>query len=206
MKQNLISKKIMVFSVVLVLIILIGFTAFKQVNKSTYQKPPAWTISQSVYSTIGKQKLLSNFAQDGELTVGEIAKVATSSTTVTSEVVKVGDKYLLSTGSDGQVKINLPQGLYKMAVMPIPGMDFTGVSDQVKVEGRTQIMFLGLKKGSGEINSRVLSVITEPGSGDLKNTDLVIKLFHDKNGDAVNQDGESGLSWAGVTFRLTPVK
>ena len=189
--------------------VVIFITGFILINffghKNTYQKPKAWTISQNIYSTLAKQKLLSDFAGDGELTVAEIARVATSSATLKQEVVKVGDKYLLSTGSDGQVKVSLPIGIYTMAVMPIPNMDFTGVPDRVRVEGSAQIMTLGLKGGSGKVFSKALPVITRQSLEELNSTDFLINLFHDKNGDGIKQAGEVMLPWAGVTFRLIPI-
>lgn len=51
-----------------------------------------------------------------------------------------------------------------------------------------------------------LPVITGKVQPDLKTTEFLINLFHDKNGDGIKQDGEGKLPWAGVTFRLTPVK
>ncbi len=163
-------------------------------------KPSPLIISQAVYESIGKRNMLVKYAADGSLTAGELAEIATTSAEIKAEAVKVGKQYLLSTGSDGQVEARIATGSYKLAMIPIAGMDFSGVPNQIQIDGAgSQTLALGLKLGSGKVNT---NNTVQVKAGTNKTPGLLIKLFRDTNGNGQKDADDPNLPWAGVRIRL----
>ena len=169
----------LVFGLVFILI----FNPFN--IKRLYQKPKAWIISQGLNATLTKQQLLLKSAKNGAVSLDDIAKVATASTKIKAEAVKIGNDYVLSTGADGQVISSIEKGTYKIGLIPIPGVDFTGVPKQINIQGDYQLK-IGLVKGSGKITT-VDSIQSEAS----ESSKLTITL---------------NRPWAGITIKLTKLK
>lgn len=162
-----------------------------------YKKPEAWVISQGLNSTLTKQQLLLESAKNGQVTLNDLAKVATASTIIKAEAVKIGSDYLLSTGADGKVEISVDPGQYRVEMVTIPGIDFTGVPGKINITG-SNTLNIGLIKGSGKVRAEDGGLKIEGGAENK----LKVSLFQDKNGNGVKDGGELDLPWAGVTIKL----
>lgn len=165
---------------------------------SNYKKPEAWVISQGLNSTLTKQQLLQQSAKNGQASLDDLARVATASTTIKAEAVKIGSDYLLSTGADGKVEISVEPGKYSIELIPIPGIDFTGVPGRISISSENYFLNIGLLKGSGKVRTESGGLKIEDGNeGKLR-----VVLFQDKNGNGQKDEGESDLPWARVTVKL----
>lgn len=186
--------------VIVVALVLYGMNLYK--DSKEYQKPEAWVISQGLNSTLTKQQLLLKEAKGGQVTLEDLARVATASTDVKAEAVKIGSDYLLSTGADGKVEVVVDPGTYKVELVTIPEIDFTGVPGIININGGENILSIGLVEGSGKVKAGIDLVGQQPP--DLRGR-LQVSLFQDKNGDGKKDNGEPYLPWAGVTIKLTKV-
>lgn len=195
------SKKRKIFKYLGIFLLIVGFLFVLNVIKAKqeYHKPKAWVIFQSLNSSLAKKQVLAKSIKDGQLTVADLVKVATASTLVKAEVVKVGKDYLLSTGSDGQAQVDLPQGIYKVSLVAIPGVDFTGVPSKLNLSGEIYEFKIGLKEGSRKIKGKAADLSSKKYQGQTK---LVVTLFQDKNGNGIKGKDEPSLPWAGVTIKL----
>lgn len=167
-----------------------------------YQKPKMWILSQSLENTLIKQELLRNAVNDGRLTLGDLAKVATSSTFKDGEAIKIGNKFFLSTGSNGQIRLELEPGEYKISLATMPGTDFTGVPTKIIVGKGPIALKIGLKQG----NERVYGTKNIPTSAtsDIQSIQpqLYFSLYHDKDGNGEKGELEPQLFWSGVVLSL----
>lgn len=163
-----------------------------------YEPPDVWVLSQGLNSTLLKQELLKKEAEGGQVTLADIAKVATASTTLKAEAIRVGNRYLLSTGANGQAFVELPSGRYKLNIIPVPGIDFTGVPERIFVNQGFTILNIGITKGTGEIKHKDQD-ITEVSSG---KSSVTVVLYQDKDSDGQKGDDESQLPWAGIVVSI----
>ena len=197
---------VLAFGSALVLVVLVAVLVVKtalsvylsNLFKGEYKKPEAWVISQGLNSTLTKQQLLQASAKQGQVTLEDLARVATASAVVKSEAVKIGNDYLLSTGADGKVEVSVDPGTYEVELVTIPEIDFTGIPGKISISQESYVLNIGLMKGSGKVRSGKLD--NEVGSGN--ENILKVNLFSDKNGNGKKDEGEPDLSWAGVTIRL----
>lgn len=166
--------------------------------KRLYLKPKAWIISQGLHSTLTKQQLLLKSAKRGQVSLDNLAKIATTSTNIKAEAVKIGKDYLLSTDASGKVDLSIDPGTYRVELVKIPGIDFTGVPGTIKIERGDYVLNVGLIKGSGKVRAEGGGLKMEDG----QESKLQINLFSDKNGNGKKQDGEPYLYWSGVTIKL----
>lgn len=188
------KKKIFIgLGIILTLLIagtLVGLKIFK--DRNVYQKPKAWVISQSLNSSLAKQRSLLSSDYTS----------ASASSNIRPEVVKVGKDYLLSTGVLGEVSLDLPKNVYKVSLVSVPGVDFTGVPSKIAPSEGTYELNIGVTQGSGKIKGQEIK-ISNPPEGTTK---LKVTLYHDKNGDGLKGADELSLPWAGVTIKLTESK
>ena len=116
------------------------------------KKDNTWVISQGLANTLSKQAQLQEAVEaSGSVSLLDIVKIATSTGVPKAEVKRQGNDILLSTGPSGEVSVNLSYGEYKVAVVPIPGVDYTNVPDKIYVAKPMQEVWLGLKDGSGKV-------------------------------------------------------
>lgn len=198
-----------VFMISFVILIFGGFLIWI-FNPVTFFLPKkqnkTWIISQSLASTLGRQQVLGKYSYAGELELDSLVKAVTASVLPNEEAVRIGDKTIMSTSSLGQVTANFPSGRYKVAVMPIPGVDLTGIPNKIDLLTPAQEIPIGIKKGSGKVIGVTkkfnLSFSQAKKDQSEETTKLIISLFHDLNGDGKKQKEEQGLKWAGVTVEL----
>lgn len=195
------------FAVVGVGILVIGGITVFLINLQTILNPQkqtkTWIISQSLASVLGRQQVLAKNVVGGEVELEDIVKAATASVLPKQEAVRIGDKTAMSTGTNGQVAVDFPQGRYKVAVVPIPGVDLTGIPSRIELLTPAQEIKIGIKEGSGKVLGFVKGFnIGTKRTQSNQTTKLVISLFHDINGDGKKQKEEQNLKWAGVTVEL----
>lgn len=195
------------FLVVFVMLLIFGGITTLIINLQSILNPQketkTWIISQSLASVLGRQQVLTKNIYGGEVELEDLVKAATASVLPKEEAVRIGDKTIMSTSSLGQVTADFPQGRYKVAVVPIPGVDLTGIPNKIDLLTTTQEIPIGIKKGSG----KVLGFVTKFNAGSKRTqsketTKLIISLFHDLNGDGKKQKEEQKLRWAGVIVEL----
>lgn len=177
-------------------------------DSKIYKKPETWVISQGLNSTLTKQQLLLGSVRGGKITLSDIAKVATASTTVKPEAVKIGKDYLLSTGADGKVEISVDNGQYKVEIIKLQKIDFTGVPAKIIIDRGNFVLNIGLTKGSGKILSLrhpERSEGSQDSIGRSAPSRMTLSLFQDKNGDGKKEENEPDLPWAGVTVKLIKI-
>lgn len=167
--------------------------------RSEYQKPQTWVISQSLNSSLNKQNKILGAAKNGQITLGDLAKVATDSSQIKPEVVKIKNDYLMSTGAEGTVEAEIALGTYEVQLAKIPEIDFTGIPGTIKIANGSYSLNIGLVKGSGKVRAEGGRLKVEDRNGKPK---IIVKLFQDKNGNGKKDSGESSLSWAGIVIKL----
>lgn len=167
----------------------------------TSRKEKTWVVSQGLYQSLAKQQLLFDKTKGKGIELEDLVEVATISSLPKAEAVRVGNKYILSTGALGDVVVELPFGIYDIEVTPIPGINFTGVRKQIKFSQSIEELRLGLTKGAGKIIQADDKPIKNPNisSGVGK---LVVKLYKDTNSNGQKDVGEVSLKWAGVVVSL----
>lgn len=166
------------------------------------KKDNTWIISQGLANTLSKQVQLKNaVSASGSVSLLDIVKIATSSGVPKAEVVKKGNEIFLSTGSVGEVKTDLVYGRYKVAVIPIPGVDFMGVPAEVDIRQPISEIKLGLVEGQGKVKGGQNVLNDKPKSSDLSK--LIISLYWDQNKNGQKEKEEPKVLWAGVTIKLT---
>lgn len=197
------SNKWKIFAAIGILLVFImgSFLIFKVIQgKNTYQKNKAWVIPQSLNTALSKQQLLaqsgSNIASSGP----QVEAISTYSGIIRPEAVKIGKDYLLSTGASGEISLDLPRWTYKVSIVPIPGVDLTGVPSKISLDGGKYDLEIGVLKGSGKIKGQKNNTSAKSSEGTTK---LKVSLFHDKNGNGEKGTDEPSLPWAGVTLKLT---
>ncbi len=195
----IISALVLVEIIAFVLMKTGAISYIKNLAKGQYQKPVAWVIPQSLNSTLARQQLLVQSAKGGKVSLEDLAKVATASVSVKAEAVKIGSDYLLSTGADGKVEVEVDPGNYRVEMVSVPGVDFTGVPGTADIKGGTNTLSIGLVKGSGKVRTEGGGLKMEAGSENK----LKVNLFSDKNENGVKDSGEPDLPWAGVTVKLS---
>ena len=157
------------------------------------KKDNTWIISQGLANTLSKQVQLKNAVDaSGSVSLLDIVKIATSTGVPKAEVVRKGNETYLSTGPIGEVSVDMPYGEYAMAVIPVPGVDFTNVPDKIYLSKPVQEVKLTLKEGTGQIKGIKSTKITQIAKDKLSK--LVIKLV---------RDNDIPVLWAGVSIKLT---
>ena len=204
--KKILNKNILILGISMLGGVLLGvfiiYRILLYIGTQDYQKPKAWILSQNLGNTLLKQQMLKDAERDGSITVSDIAKIATSSTTLKGEAIKIVNKYYLSTGSNGTISLTLPTGLYKVSLAEVPGADFTGVPKEIKIEKGTLDLKIGLKQGKGELLSTKDILISTDSNLQDKNPQIAVSLYHDKNGNGEKGQGEPQLSWSGVVLSL----
>lgn len=166
------------------------------------KKDNTWVISQGLVNTLSKQVQLKNaVSASGSVSLLDIVKIATSSGVPKAEVVKKGNDIFLSTGPVGEVKTDLVYGRYKVAVIPVPGVDFMGVPAEIDIKQPISEIKLGLTEGQGKVKGVHNVSGDKPKSNDLSK--LVVSLYWDQNKNGLKDDTEPKVLWAGVTIKLT---
>lgn len=185
--------------------VVLGLVLLAWLNPFKYfvaKKDNTWVISQGLANTLSKQVQLKNaVSASGSVSLLDIVKIATSSGVPKAEVVKKGNEIFLSTGSVGEVKTDLVYGRYKVSLIPVPGVDFTGVPAEVDINKPIIEIKLGLAEGTGKVNGVQNVLGDKPKSSDLSK--LVVSLFWDQNKNGLKDDTEPKVLWAGVTIKLT---
>lgn len=166
------------------------------------KKDNTWVISQGLANTLSKQVQLKNATTaSGSVSLLDIVKIATSSGVPKAEVVKKGNEIFLSTGSVGEVKTDLVYGRYKVSLIPVPGVDFTGVPAEIDINKPISEIKLGLTEGQGKVKGVQNILKDKPKSTDLSK--LVVSLYWDQNKNGLKDESEPKVLWAGVTIKLT---
>lgn len=198
-RSNLIFIGVVILGIVLGLILLAWLNPFKYFMA---KKDNTWVISQGLANTLSKQSQLKNAIDaSGSVSLLDIVKIATSSGVPKQEVVKKGNEIFLSTGPVGEVKTDLVYGRYKVAVIPVPGVDFVGVPAEVDIKQPISEIKLGLTEGTGKVKGIQNVLGDKPKSNDLSK--LVVSLYWDQNKNGGKDEGEPKVLWAGVTIKLT---
>jgi len=174
------------------------------------KKDNTWVISQGLANTLSKQAQLQKAVEaSGSVSLTDIVKIATSSGVPKAEVVKKGSDTYLSTGPLGEVKTDLVYGRYKLSLVPVPGVDFTGVPAEIDINKPIIEIKLGLTEGlpagppAGRTGRQGIQNVLKdkPKSNDLGKA--IVYLYWDQNKNGQKDDTEPKVLWAGVTIKLT---
>lgn len=187
--------------IIIVVIILAIFLIYLLIQAQSIDNPRTWVISQGLYQTIAKQKALEDRVKGDKVTFEDIIEVSTSSALPKEKVEKLDNGYLLTTGSLGEVVADIEQGLYKVSVVPVPGLDIIAPY-QVKV-GSVKELRLGLRPGSGKILGSGEKQALKARNASGKAGKLVIHLYHDESSNGKKDFGEPTLKWAGIIIQLS---
>ncbi|MBI2600965.1 hypothetical protein HYW42_03350 [Candidatus Daviesbacteria bacterium] len=211
-----IKKILIIFGIFLLIFGSFSLIFLKFFTKNDKEK--TWVFSQSLVSSLAKQQALNQITGGGPADLDDLIRLATSAAVVEQNIVEKQGQILLTTGSFGQVVVDLPQGIYKLALNSIPGIDFTGVPERIIVYKSAQEVSIGTAKGSGKVKAKskplttssLTSMFTNPNpSSNLfdsnKKGKLVISLFYDRNGNGVKNEKEKALEWAGVIISLKKI-
>lgn len=162
-----------------------------------------WVVSQGVYTSIAKQEALFDRTRDGGVQLKDVVELSTKDHLPKAEAVKIGNKILISTGLKGEAVVTIAKGVYEVSVVPIPGVDVTGVAKEIVVSSLAHELPLGLAVGSGEVKAKQAQGQSyDSNSFDTASSQLIITLYKDANGNGEKDQNEPKLQWAGVTVQL----
>jgi hypothetical protein len=134
-------------------------------------------------------------------------------------------EYSLSTGLSGNVAGNVLIGVYEIGVSEIKDVDII-LAEKIAIKSSTgNRLFIGLKKGSGRVIRKEYKpqqcwisfspfckektggeeIITRSKLEPLEADDLIVQLYHDRNGNGFWDQGEEPVKWAGVKIDLNLV-
>lgn len=115
----------------------------------------------------------------------------------------VNDKsYVITTGSQGNITVDMAKGVYEVSVAPIPGVDIFGPQTVNVSYYQIPIIYLGLKPGSGKVN---LSGALTGASANYTIDQPLITVFYDKNGNGKKDKDERILPWDGLKITLNRI-
>jgi hypothetical protein len=180
-------------------------------KKLTFDKqavPLQTIVSQDLYALAKKSRDVKALASSGQGSEESLAQIMAEEPVFTSTVFNEANHWEITTDETGQIRAQLPKGVYLLKVLPLPPYDFTNLPEKVVLANQAVSILLGLNVGSGQVFLRRGDFVSDPqlatanGIPSENNQHLVVTLFSDQNNNQQLDDGEKIVPWAGVTLIL----
>ncbi len=159
-------------------------------------------IDSQNYELLVKQKIIKNRLAKGKEVTSVFVKNTLTTDVISQEKIDTVNGYILTTNSTGISQSKISEGLYKVEITPMDGVDIQTIGT-IKVDSVKQIILpIAVSQGSGKVTMLQGSQSEEKGmSGDSSN--LKVFVFSDSNKNGSLDNNEKVLAWAGMQAHLT---